>query len=114
MEVWVQGGKLYMCHQDDRKHFYHLEHYHYDVFTWLLTRDQTVRRGLFPVTRKEYYILTFGQGEDGQIDRVLWDHDPSVDEGESFKRLSGSSSEKELPLRASKGKQDVVEAKGSI
>ncbi|KAI4088601.1 MAG: hypothetical protein LQ344_005939 [Seirophora lacunosa] len=112
MEVWVGEGKLYMCHQDDRKQFYPLEHYNHDTFTWLLTRDQTVRRGLFPVTKTEYYILAFGQGEDGQIDHVLWRHDPSVPEGETFKRLSGSASEKGLPLLASKGKQNVLGAKG--
>lgn len=26
MEVWVGAGKLYMCHQDDRKQIYRLEH----------------------------------------------------------------------------------------
>ncbi|KAL9015105.1 MAG: hypothetical protein Q9173_000286 [Seirophora scorigena] len=112
MEVWVREGKLYMCHQDDRKQFYHLEHYNHDTFTWLLTRDQTVRRGLFPVTKTEYYILAFGQGEDGKIDRVLWRHDPSVPEGVTFKRLSGSAFEQGLPLLSSKGKQNVLEAKG--
>lgn len=112
MEVWVEEGKLYMCHQDDRKQFYHLQHYNYDTFTWLLTRDQTVRRGLFPMARTEYYIVAFGQGEDGRIDHIVWKHDPSVPEGETFKRLSGSAAEKELLLRASKGKEDVLEAKG--
>lgn len=111
MEVWVGQGKLYMCHQGDRKQFYPLEHYNHDTFTWLLTRDQMIRRGLFPVTKTEYYILAFGQGEDGQIDYVLWRHDPSVSEGETFKRLSGSASEKGLPLLASKGKQNALGAK---
>lgn len=112
MEVWVEGDALYMCHQDDRSQSYKLKHYNYDTFSWLLTRDETVRRGLFPMTMAEYYILAFGRGEDGQIDHAVWKHDASVPEGETFKRLSGSAPEKGLPLMASKGKQNVLGAKG--
>lgn len=112
MEVWMDEDQLYMCHQDDRSQFYQLKHYDYDAFSWLLTRDETTRRGLFPVTQTQYYILALGQGDDGQIDHVIWRHDPSVPEGETFKRLSGSASEKGLPLLAGKGKQNVLGAKG--
>lgn len=112
MELWVEEDKLYMCHQDDRSQAYQLKHYNYDTFSWLLTRDETVRRGLFPVTMAEYYLLAFGRGETGQIDHVIWKHDPSVPEGETFKRLSASAPEKGLPLMANKGKQNILGAKG--
>ena len=112
MELWVEEGELYMCHQDDRSQAYQLKHYNYDSFSWLLTRDETARRGLFPVTWTEYYLLAFGQGKDGQIDHVIWKHDPSVPEGETFKRLSGSAPERGLPLMASAGKQNLLGAKG--
>ena len=112
MEVWVERNELYMCHQGDRSQSYRLRHYNYDTFSWLLTRDETVRRGLFPMTTAKYYLLAFGQGEDGPVDCVVWMHDPSVPEGENFKRLSGSAPEKGLPLMASKGKQNLLGAKG--
>lgn len=112
MELWVEEDKLYMCHQNDWSQAYQLTHYNYDTFSWLLTRDETVRRGLFPVTMAEYYLLAFGRGETGQIDHVIWKHDPSVPEGETFKRLSASAPEKGLPLMANKGKQNILGAKG--
>ncbi|MCJ1398273.1 hypothetical protein MMC11_001470 [Xylographa trunciseda] len=112
MEIWLEERELYMCHQDDRSQSYQLKHYNYDTFSWLLTRNETVRRGLFPVTLTEYYLLAFGQGQDGQIDHVIWKHDPSVPKGETFKRLSGSAPQKGLPLMASAGTQNVLGAKG--
>ena len=112
MEVWVDRSELYMCHQGDRSQFYQLRHYNYDTFSWLLTRNETARRGLFPMTIAKYYLLAFGHGDDSQIDYVVWMHDPSVPEGETFKRLSGSAPEKGLPLLASKGKQNLLGAKG--
>ena len=112
MELRVEGDELYMCHQDERSQAYQLKHYNYDTFSWLLTRDKTVRRGLFPVTMAEYYLLAFGRDETGQIDHVIWKHDPSVPEGETFKRLSASPPEKGLPLMANKGEQNILGAKG--
>ena len=112
MELWVEGNELYMCHQGDRSQFHRLKHYHYDTFSWLLTRDETVRRGLFPMTMAKYYLLAFGQSEDGQIDHVIWTHDPSVPQGETFKRLSGSTPENGRPLLASGGKRNLLGAKG--
>ncbi|KAL8897524.1 MAG: hypothetical protein Q9207_007176 [Kuettlingeria erythrocarpa] len=110
METWVEDGELYMCHQGDRSQSYRLEHYHYDTFSWLLTRDQSVRRGHFPVTQTEYYVLAFGQGEGGVIDHVIWKHDPSVPGGETFRRLPGSASQKAFPSLADQGKQNVLGA----
>ena len=71
MKLWVEEDKLYTCHQNDRSQAYQLKHYNYDTFSWLLTRDKTVRRGLFPVTMAEYYLLAFVRGETGQIDHVI-------------------------------------------
>lgn len=59
---FVQDNDLCMCHQDDHSQSYRLEHYHYDTFSWLLTRDETAHRGLFPMTVSDRYLLTFGQG----------------------------------------------------
>lgn len=111
-ELWVEANVLYMCHQVDRSQSYQLKHNNYDTCSWLLTRDETVRRGLFPMAMAKYSLLALGQGEDGQIGYVTWKHDPSVSEGETFKRLSGSAPEKGLPLMASKGKQNILGGKG--
>lgn len=87
LEIWTEEDVLHMCHQNNRKNWYQLKHYHFDTFSWLLTRDQTVKRGLFPVTDANYYILSFGQDQDGQINEVTWKHDPNVHEGETFKKV---------------------------
>jgi hypothetical protein len=36
-----------------------MEHYENDVFTWVLTRDENVHRGRFPVTWRNFYKIKF-------------------------------------------------------
>ncbi|KAL9103693.1 MAG: hypothetical protein Q9163_001287 [Psora crenata] len=112
MEIWIEQDVLHMCHQDNRKKPYQLKHYNFDTFSWLLTRNETVKRGLFPVTNAEYYLLAFGQNKNRQIDKVTWKHDPSVPEGETFMRLSGPAIKNGDPGLASKGTQNLLRADG--
>lgn len=47
----------------------------------------------------------------GQIDHVIWNNDPSVPEGETFKFRSASAPGRGLPLVASEGKHILLAAK---
>jgi CubicO group peptidase (beta-lactamase class C family) len=88
VEVLLKDGKLMMCFQGDHDQLYDLEHYHYDVFSWLLTQDEDVRRGRFPITRGDFYLFSFQASEDdgGDIDRMVWKDDPAVPNGEIFRK----------------------------
>ena len=112
MEVWVEQDGLYMCHQDDRKQSYRLEHYNFDTFTWLLTRNESVKRGRFPMTEKDFYVLAFGQSKSKQIDHVIWKHDPSVPEGKTFRRRTESASEGSIDPTTDQRQQNRLGAKG--
>ena len=108
LNIYEEGGQLLLCHQGDRSQSYHLNHFNYDSFSWLLTRDENARRGLFPNTNFDFYILSFGADEHNQIDHVVWRHDPSVPQGETF-RQHGKEQEDCL---AQTGKQNVLGPKG--
>jgi hypothetical protein len=85
IEVLERDGKLMMCFQGRHEQLYDLEHYHYDVFSWSLTRDEDVRRGRFPVTRPQFYLFHFkSAGTAGEINGLVWSNDPAVPEGELF------------------------------
>lgn len=76
-----------MCFQRHRSKIYGLSHYHHDVFSWLLTRDEDVRLGRFPDTRASFYLLSFKSGDDpAQIEQVVWVNDSAVPSGETFRR----------------------------
>jgi CubicO group peptidase (beta-lactamase class C family) len=85
IEVLCGDEGLLMCFQGEHDQLYELEHYHYDTFSWLLTRDEDVRLGRFPVTRANFYLLDFkGQEGSDDIDRLVWVNDSCVPEGETF------------------------------
>ena len=85
IEVLLKNEKLMMCFQGDHEQLYELEHYHYDVFSWLLTHDEDVRRGRFPVTRATFYLLSFKQSENPEeIDSLAWVNDSVTPRGEIF------------------------------
>ncbi|KAL8791715.1 MAG: hypothetical protein Q9195_005722 [Heterodermia aff. obscurata] len=73
LEIELRGDGLVMCFQGKWQQGYSLRHYEGDVFEWLLTRDESVRRGRFPVTWKEFYLLRF-RGED-EIKELVWVND---------------------------------------
>ncbi|KAL9034283.1 MAG: hypothetical protein Q9180_005495 [Flavoplaca navasiana] len=75
--------------QGQRDESYRLDHFRRDEFSWLLTRDEDVRKGRFPVVNLEFYILTFKAADDeGKMQQLIWRHDPDVPEGEIFYRHS--------------------------
>lgn len=82
MDYYEEDGKLSLCHREDKPQSYHLKHFNYDSFSWLLTRDEYARRGLFPDTNIDFYVLRFGVDEHDNIDHIVWKHDPSLPQGD--------------------------------
>ncbi|KUJ12381.1 putative D-aminoacylase [Mollisia scopiformis] len=76
ISVFIQeDGGLYMCFQDVQNETYRLRHYHYDVFIWNESHNETAKRGRFqtrPVVSYEIGFESAGQTEDGRIDRLRW------------------------------------------
>ena len=86
IDVYDEGG-LKMCFQGQRDKSYRLDHLRNDGFSWLLTRNEIVHQGRFPVINLEFYILMFGKVNDaGYTDQLIWRHDPDVPSGEIFFR----------------------------
>ncbi|KAJ9604889.1 hypothetical protein H2200_010278 [Cladophialophora chaetospira] len=86
IEVLIQDDRLVMRFQREKKIVYPLTHYHYNTFSWLLTHDEDVHVGRFPVTRASFYLIHFkSQGDDESgIDSLVWAHDDEVLDGETF------------------------------
>lgn len=85
IDVFRRDRNLCMCFQGNRKQAYFLDHYQYDEFSWLLTRDQDVHRARFPSAFADFYILRF-RTNSGVVDSVNWRHDPLVHGGETFSK----------------------------
>lgn len=61
-----------MCFQGELDQLYDLEHYHYNVFSWLLTGNEDVRRGRFPVTSPHFYLFDFkASAAAGNVDGLV-------------------------------------------
>ena len=96
IDVFEDEG-LKMCFQQNREVPYRLEHYRHDSFSWLLTRNEAVLRGRFPVVCLDFYIMIFGEADDAEnIDRLTWKHDPDVPNGETFLKSFPGSAGKNL------------------
>ena len=108
LDIFEENGELLLSHQGDRKQSYHLKHFNYDSFSWLLSRDECARRGLFPNTNLDFYILRFDVDEQDNIDHVIWKHDPSVEQGEKFRRQES----RQGSLQPKAGKQNALGPKG--
>lgn len=88
IDVYDEGG-LKMCFQGQRDKSYWLDHVRYDEFSWLLTRNEDVHKGRFPVVNLDFYTLMFRKVNDaGYTDQLIWRHDPDVPAGEIFFRYS--------------------------
>jgi CubicO group peptidase (beta-lactamase class C family) len=86
IEIFLDGDELAMRFQREKIIAYKLKHYHYDTFSWILTHDQDVRVGRFPITRASFYLIRFEPSPEdaSRIDRLVWAHDDEVLEGEVF------------------------------
>lgn len=104
LTIYRDGNELKLCFQNNHEYSSTLTHYHHDMFSWLLTREDDVDYGRFPMTCAEFYLLKFvSADEHGNIEAVTWAHDPAVPEGEIFRVLQ---SDREMP-EAETGKEEV-------
>lgn len=86
IDVYDEKG-LKMCFQGQRDKSYRLDQFRYEEFSWLLTRDENVHKGRFPVVNLDFYILMFREvNNKGYADQLVWRHDADVPSGEVFFR----------------------------
>ena len=90
IEILEDIGELKMWFQRNRELSYWLDHYQNDVFSWLLTRNEDVHRGRFPVIHAEFYLMNFKSSDAGtsdagtNVDQLVWRHDADVPGSEIF------------------------------
>ncbi|OPB45974.1 hypothetical protein A0O28_0060940 [Trichoderma guizhouense] len=88
IEILLGSGNepaLSLAFQGLESEIYPLTHYHDDVFTWLVTRNEFARRGRFlmrGLNNAEYFKISFGPGST----YLTWWHDPCLEEPERFIR----------------------------
>jgi CubicO group peptidase (beta-lactamase class C family) len=64
VEIFLKDGDLKMCFQGNYKQPYALGHYHHDIFSWLLTRDEdVVHYGRYPMNWAPFYLISFKVNE---------------------------------------------------
>ncbi len=98
MDVFLQDGELHICMQGDRRETYKLDHYHHDTFSWLLTWDESARRGRFRNPTADYYLLKF-QVQDSETVGMKWTIDGAIPEGQIFtKSLVPKKEDTQKPL----------------
>lgn len=67
-------GALQMKWQGLDSQSFKLHHYHYDVFSWLMSPEEMVKRArIIQFYPAEYYLLEFGSNSnDDQVDYLRW------------------------------------------
>lgn len=87
LDIVYKDDQIWLAFGDQGNDLFEFSHYNYDVFSWILTRDENVRHGRFPVTRADFYLLHFKcDNEDDLIDTLVWHSDPTVSDGEVLKK----------------------------
>jgi CubicO group peptidase (beta-lactamase class C family) len=82
-----ENDQLYFSLGKQRKDHYRLHHYHFDILSWEVDREEAARRGRWPITSATYYLFEFQGGASGEpFTNIIWRHDSEVPEGETFTR----------------------------
>ena len=87
LNILIQNCKLALRLQGREEETFALEHYEYDTFTWVLTRDECARRGRFAGGDAEYFKICFRERA-GIIDRLTWKTVSRLPEPETFIKVS--------------------------
>lgn len=64
--------KLWMNLQGNDGENYRLKHQNRDVFSWHMTRNEQVKRGMNSITYMEYWKIRFDFGGHGTAQRIFW------------------------------------------
>ncbi|EME41019.1 hypothetical protein DOTSEDRAFT_47244 [Dothistroma septosporum NZE10] len=79
-----EEGQLQLRLQSRDDEEYLLRHYHYDTFVWNLSYDEMVKRAQY-IRPAHFYKFAFEASNQGSvIDRLRWQHDPEMKDGELF------------------------------
>lgn len=84
LDVYLDNGSLRIAFQGDRAHSHPITHYHHDVFSWLLTQDETAGHGRFPYTTPGAWLISFIS--DGVEIRGLRWNQHEIKDGEYFSK----------------------------
>ncbi|KAI1381185.1 beta-lactamase/transpeptidase-like protein [Hypoxylon crocopeplum] len=82
--IFKKQDRLFMKLQDLEDEIYPIEHYEYDTFCWLQSRNNLVSRGRWILQHPEYYLIRFDTGGGNVVDRFIWVNDPGIPQGEVF------------------------------
>ena len=84
IRVFKTENGLTMNFQGEDWDVYELQPYAKDTFSWWVPRDEQAKRGRWLRVAENYFKLQFTSTENGDIESVLWLHDPAVTAGEKF------------------------------
>ncbi|MCJ1394889.1 hypothetical protein MMC18_007769 [Xylographa bjoerkii] len=86
-----QSESLELAFQGLDSQVWGLEHYHYDSFLWLMSRDEAVIRSRFPYSPEKLYKLEFVPNKQGDVDSLLWAHDADGPPEQFYRHVQGAS-----------------------
>lgn len=75
ISVKPSNENLELAFQGLDSQVWELRHYHYDTFTWLMSRDEAVKQARFPYSPEKLYKIEFVADSDGKVSSLLWAHD---------------------------------------
>jgi CubicO group peptidase (beta-lactamase class C family) len=88
IEIYVQNGELCLAFQGRRDHqSWLLKHYQYDTFSWLMSRNECVKRARFAVATPGLYLLEFVRQEDNIV-ALRWAHESGLKQPEVLTKSS--------------------------
>jgi hypothetical protein len=72
IEISLVNASLYLAFQGGRDNqVWKMEHYHYDTFLWLMSRDEAIKHSRFPYAGKDLYKIEFKASKDEKIGSLL-------------------------------------------
>jgi CubicO group peptidase (beta-lactamase class C family) len=100
MEIYITDGALCMCFQGDKSQSYILQHYHDDFFSYPLTQLENARRGRFPVSDPDLFLLESESAtRETNFVGMRWKQDPDTPEGTALLKEGASPLEWSLGTR---------------
>jgi CubicO group peptidase (beta-lactamase class C family) len=97
IETYIEDGELHFAFQGLRDHqSWPLKHYNYDTFSWIISRDECVKRARFAAASPGLYLLEFVPNEDNIV-ALRWKHEPASKQAEEFTKASKPSGGGGLP-----------------
>ncbi|KAJ6022068.1 hypothetical protein N7540_007572 [Penicillium herquei] len=84
IDVTYESESLYFAFQGRSSQKHKLDVYGEDIFSWLLTEEESRRLARWPALRVPTYFFRFKADNCGNFDSLSWVHDPDGPEVETF------------------------------